>query len=96
MDDKAKMEDIQGNPRWCWFYDRNTGLDFPERSVEEMLGTANTLFLPRMSIKPHLKVWNSFYRYTNASPEEVEEYKKIYTQEEMKKGYENEIKEIMV
>jgi hypothetical protein len=60
-------------------------LDFPERSVEEKLGTANTLFLLWMSIELHLKVWNSFYLYTNASPEEVEEVKKIYTQEQMKK-----------
>ncbi len=85
IDDKAKMEDIQDNTRWCWFYDKNTGFDFPERSVKEKLGTANTLFLLWMSIKLHLKVWNSFYLYTNASPEEVEEVKKIYTQEEMKK-----------
>jgi hypothetical protein len=85
MDDKAKMEDIQDNTRWCWFYNRNTGLDFLERSVEEKLGTANTLFLWWMSIKLHLKVWNSFCLYTNASPEEMEEVKKIYTQEEIEK-----------
>jgi hypothetical protein len=72
----------------------STGLDFLERNVEEKFGTENTLFLPWMSIKLHLKVWNNFYLYTNASPEEVEEVKKIYTQEEMKKGKENEIKEI--
>jgi hypothetical protein len=94
MDNKAKTEDIQDNTRWCWFYDRSTGLDFLERNVEEKFGTENTLFLPWMSIKLHLKVWNNFYLYTNASPEEVEEVKKIYTQEEMKKGKENEIKEI--
>jgi hypothetical protein len=56
MDDKAKTEDIQDNTRWCWFYDRNTGLDFLERSVKEKLGTANTLFLPWMSIELHLKM----------------------------------------
>jgi hypothetical protein len=96
MDDKAKTEDIQDNTRWCWFYDRNSGLEFPERSVEEKLAMANTLFLLWMSIKLHLKVCNHFYLYTNASPEEVDKVKKIYTQEQMKKGKENKIKEIMV
>jgi hypothetical protein len=28
-----------------------------------------TLFIPRLSVKLHLKVWNNFYSYTNASPE---------------------------
>jgi hypothetical protein len=64
----------------------NTGLDFLERSVEEVLVLANTLFLPMMSIELHLKAWNSFYSYTNASPEEMEEVKNIYAREEMKKG----------
>jgi hypothetical protein len=38
-----------------------------------------------------LKVWNNFYSYTNASPEEVEEVKNIHAWEELKKGIENEI-----
>ena len=46
MEEKAQKEDAQDNMKWCWFYDRNYGLDFAERSVEEKLATANTLFLP--------------------------------------------------
>ncbi len=78
MDDKAKTEDIQDNMRWCWFYDRNSALEFPERSVEQKLST------PMLSIKHHLKVWNNFYSYTNASPDEVKQVKEIYGQDESK------------
>jgi hypothetical protein len=55
MEDVAETEDMQDNTRWCWLYDRNTDLDFPERSVEEKLRTAGTLFIPRLSVKLHLK-----------------------------------------
>jgi hypothetical protein len=62
MEDKPEMEDTQDNTRWCWLYDRNTDLDCPERSVaENKLGTAGTLFIPRLSLELHLKVWNKDY-----------------------------------
>jgi hypothetical protein len=85
------MEDTQDNTRWHWLYDRNTDLDFPERSVEEKLGTAGILFIPRLSLELHLKVWNNFYSYPNASPEEVEEVEKYTCLRGIKKGKENEI-----
>jgi hypothetical protein len=75
----TKMEE---KVQWCWFYDRNYGWDFAQRSVEEKLATANTLF--NMSIQLHLKVWNNLYLCIKASPEEVEEVNKIIAQEEMK------------
>jgi hypothetical protein len=48
-----------------------------ERSVEEKLATAKTLFIPDISIQLHLKVWNSLYLCIKASAEEVEEVNKI-------------------
>jgi hypothetical protein len=80
----AEMEDTQDNTRWCCFYDRNTGLGFLERSVEQKLSTAGTLFIPRLSLKLHLKVWNKDYAYTYASPDEVKEVKEIYAWDESK------------
>jgi hypothetical protein len=77
MEGKEETEDMQDDTRWCWLYDRNADLDFPERSVEQKLRTPGTLFIPRLSIKLHLKVWNNFYSYTNASPEEVKQVKEI-------------------
>jgi hypothetical protein len=41
-------------------------------------------FIPRLSIKLHLKIWNNFYSYTNASPDEVKQVKEIYGWEESK------------
>jgi hypothetical protein len=76
-EEKAQKEDAQDNMKWCWFYDRNYCLDFAERSVEEKLDTANTLFLPDKSVQLQLKVWNSLYLYIKASPEEVEEVNNI-------------------
>jgi hypothetical protein len=81
---KPEMEDKEDNTRWCWLYDRNTDLDFPQRSVEQKLHTPGTLFIPRLSIKLHLKVWNNFYLYTNASPDEVKQVKEIYGQDKLK------------
>jgi hypothetical protein len=52
---KEETEDTQDNTRWCWLYDRNADLDFPERSVEQKLNTPGTLFIPRLSVKLHLK-----------------------------------------
>jgi hypothetical protein len=52
--------------------------------VEQKLSTAGTLFIPRLSIKLHLKVWNIFYSYTNASPDEVKQVKEIYGWDESK------------
>jgi hypothetical protein len=75
---KPETEDSQDNTRCCWLYHRNTDLDFPGRSVEQKLRTPGTLFIPRLSIKLHLKVWNNFYSYTNASPDEVKQVKEIY------------------
>jgi hypothetical protein len=61
MEDKPKTEDTQDNTRWCCS-DRNTDLDSPERRVKQKLSTAaGTLFIPRLSIKLHLKAWNNFY-----------------------------------
>ncbi len=77
MEEKVQKQGMQDEMTWCWFYDRNYGWDFTERSVEEKLATANTLFIPDMSIKLHLKVWNSLYFYAKASPGEVEEVNKI-------------------
>jgi hypothetical protein len=56
-------------------------LDFPERSVEQKLSTPGTSFIPRLSVKLHLKVWNNFYSYPNASPYEVKQVKEIYGQD---------------
>ncbi len=80
MEEKVQKEGTQYEMTWCWFYDRNYGWDFTERSVEEKLAAANTLFIPDMSVKLHLKVWNSLYLYINASPEEVKEVKKLIAQ----------------
>ncbi len=77
---EAEMENMAG----CWLYDRNTDLDFPERSVEQKLSTPGTLFIPRLSIKLHLTVWNNFYSYTNASSDKVKQVKEIYGQDESK------------
>jgi hypothetical protein len=82
---KQDTEDTQDNTKWCWLYDRNTDLDFPERSVEQKLSTPGTLFIPRLSIKLHLTVWNNFYSYTNASSDKVKQVKEIYGQDESKK-----------
>jgi hypothetical protein len=60
MEGKEETEDTQDNTRWCWLYNRNADLDFPERSVEQKLRTPGTLFIPRLSVKLHLKVWNNF------------------------------------
>jgi hypothetical protein len=30
MEGKEETEDTQDNTRWCWLYDRNADLDFPE------------------------------------------------------------------
>jgi hypothetical protein len=84
MEGKEETEDMQDNTRWCWLYDRNVDLDFKERSVEQKLSTPGTLFIPRLSIKLHLKVWNNFYSYTNASPEEVKQVKEIHGKDESK------------
>jgi hypothetical protein len=43
-----------------------------------------TLFIPRLSVKLHLKVWNNFYSYTNSSPDEVKQVKDIYGRHESK------------
>jgi hypothetical protein len=75
MEEKVQKEGTQNEMKWCWFYDRNYGWDFTERSVEEKLATANTLFIPDTSIQLHSKVWNSLYFHIKASPEEVEEAK---------------------
>jgi hypothetical protein len=56
MEGKPETEDTQDNTRWCWLYDRNTDFDFPKRSVEQKLSTPGTLFIPRLSVKLHLKV----------------------------------------
>jgi hypothetical protein len=84
MEGKEETEDTQDNTRWCWLYDRNADLDFPERCVEQKLSTPGTLFIPRLSVKLHLKVWNNFYSYTNASPDEVKQVKEIHGQDESK------------
>jgi hypothetical protein len=84
MEGKEETEDTQDNTRWCWLYDRNADLDFPERSVEQKLNTPGTLFIPRLSVKLHLKVWNNFYSYTNASPDEVKQVKEIHGKDELK------------
>ena len=55
MEEKVQKEDAQDNMKWCWFYDRKYGWDFAQRSVEEKLATANTLFIPDMSKQLHLK-----------------------------------------
>jgi hypothetical protein len=81
MEGKPETEDTQDNTRWCWLYDRNTDLDFPERSVEQKLSTPGTSFIPRLPVKLHLKVWNNFYSYPNASPYEVKQVKEIYGQD---------------
>ncbi len=83
MENMAEMEGKQARHR-CWLYDRNTDLDFPERSVEQKLSTPGTLFIPRLSIKLHLTVWNNFYSYTNASSDKVKQVKEIYGQDESK------------
>ncbi len=84
MEGKEETEDTQENTRWCWLYDRNADLDFPERSVEQKLSAPCTLFIPRLSIKLHLKVWNNFYSYTIASPDEVKQVKEIHGNDESK------------
>jgi hypothetical protein len=84
MEGKEETEDTQENTRWCWLYDRNMDLDFAERSVEQKLSTPGTLFIPRLSVKLHLKVWNNFYSYTNASPDEVKQVKEIHGNDESK------------
>jgi hypothetical protein len=81
MEGKQEMEDTQDNTRWCWLYDRNADLDFPERSVEQKFSIPGTLFIPRLSVKLHLKVLNNFYSYTNASPDEVKQVKEIHGQD---------------
>jgi hypothetical protein len=77
MEGKPEMEDMEDNTRWCWLYDRNTDLDFPRRSVEQKLSTPGTLFIPMLSVKLYLKVWNNVYLYTNTSPDEVKHVKEI-------------------
>jgi hypothetical protein len=52
--------------------------------VEQKRCTPGTLFIPRLSIKLQLKVWNNFYLYTNASPDEVKQVKEIYGQNKLK------------
>jgi hypothetical protein len=42
---KPEAEDMQDNTRCCWLYDRNTDLDFPERSVEQKLSTPARYFI---------------------------------------------------
>jgi hypothetical protein len=84
MEGMEEMEDTQDNTRWCWLYDRNADLDFPERSVEQKTSTPGTLFIPRLSVKLHLKVRNNFYPHTNASPEEVKQVKEIHCKDESK------------
>jgi hypothetical protein len=84
MEGKEETEDMQDNTRWCWLYDRNADLDFPERSVEQKTSTPGTLFIAGLSIKLHLKVRNNFYPYTNASPEEVKQVKEIHCKDESK------------
>jgi hypothetical protein len=85
MEDMAEIEDMQDDTRWCWLYDRNTNLGFPERSVAEKLSTAGTLFIPWLSLELHLKVWSEDYSYTNASPDEVKEVKNIHARDQWKK-----------
>jgi hypothetical protein len=85
---RAKEAEMQDNTRWCWLYDRNTDLDFPERSVEQKFSTPGTLFIPRLSVKLHLKVCNNFYSYINASPDQAKQVKEIAIWSEQIKKHE--------
>jgi hypothetical protein len=92
MEEKVQKEGMQDEMKWCWFYDRNYGWDFTERSVEEKLATADTLFIPDTSVKLQSKVWNSLHFYVKASPEEVEEVNKLAQDEEETKEKEKKTK----
>ena len=56
-------------------------ISWKEASVAEKLSTAGTLFIPRLSLEFHLKVWNKDYSYMNASPDEVKEVRNIHAQD---------------
>jgi hypothetical protein len=92
MDIKAMMEDIQDNTRWCWFYDRNTCLDFPERSVEEKLASYGKHFIPSVdehrtsleSMEQFLLVHKCISRRSGQSEEDIYSIRNEKNGKEMK------------